>query len=104
MKEKRKTINGDDLIWSLGTLGFEEYVEPLKHYLKLYREVPIESPSLSLRAVYYYRIRYEWNCYPVTGATRDFLIARAMLMSAGNCLCLVNFLQNDVVICVLVKG
>lgn len=38
MKEKRKTINGDDLIWSLGTLGFEEYVEPLKHYLKLYRE------------------------------------------------------------------
>ncbi|CAN6331927.1 unnamed protein product [Urochloa humidicola] len=39
MKEKRKTINGDDLIWSLGTLGFEEYVEPLKHYLKLYREI-----------------------------------------------------------------
>ncbi|KAJ1264178.1 hypothetical protein BS78_09G243100 [Paspalum vaginatum] len=39
MKEKRKTINGDDLIWSLGTLGFEEYVEPLKLYLKLYREV-----------------------------------------------------------------
>ncbi|KAJ1264180.1 hypothetical protein BS78_09G243100 [Paspalum vaginatum] len=38
MKEKRKTINGDDLIWSLGTLGFEEYVEPLKLYLKLYRE------------------------------------------------------------------
>jgi nuclear transcription Y subunit beta len=41
MKEKRKTINGEDLIWSLGTLGFEEYVEPLKHYLKLYREVSI---------------------------------------------------------------
>ncbi|XP_039837039.1 nuclear transcription factor Y subunit B-4-like isoform X2 [Panicum virgatum] len=38
MKEKRKTINGEDLIWSMGTLGFEEYVEPLKHYLKLYRE------------------------------------------------------------------
>ncbi|TVU20254.1 hypothetical protein EJB05_36456, partial [Eragrostis curvula] len=38
MKEKRKTINGDDLIWSLGTLGFEDYVEPLKLYLKLYRE------------------------------------------------------------------
>ncbi|VAH23184.1 unnamed protein product [Triticum turgidum subsp. durum] len=39
MKEKRKTINGDDLIWSMGTLGFEDYVEPLKLYLKLYREV-----------------------------------------------------------------
>nr|TKW25769.1 hypothetical protein SEVIR_3G140700v2 [Setaria viridis] len=49
MKEKRKTINGDDLIWSLGTLGFEEYVEPLKHYLKLYREVSIRSPRFSLR-------------------------------------------------------
>ncbi|CAD6332797.1 unnamed protein product [Miscanthus lutarioriparius] len=38
MKERRKTINGDDIIWSLGTLGFEEYVEPLKIYLKNYRE------------------------------------------------------------------
>ncbi|KAI4971938.1 hypothetical protein ZWY2020_002863 [Hordeum vulgare] len=38
MKENRKTINGNDLIWSMGTLGFEDYVEPLKVYLKLYRE------------------------------------------------------------------
>ncbi|GJM89807.1 hypothetical protein PR202_ga06028 [Eleusine coracana subsp. coracana] len=44
MNEKRKTINGDDLIWSLGTLGFEEYVEPLKLYLKLYREVSLVNP------------------------------------------------------------
>ncbi|KAM3412969.1 hypothetical protein ACQJBY_004242 [Aegilops geniculata] len=43
MKEKRKTINGDDLIWSMGTLGFEDYVEPLKLYLKLYREVFVHS-------------------------------------------------------------
>ncbi|XP_042395107.1 nuclear transcription factor Y subunit B-like isoform X2 [Zingiber officinale] len=28
--EKRKTINGDDLLWAMTTLGFEEYVEPLK--------------------------------------------------------------------------
>ncbi|KQK04759.1 hypothetical protein BRADI_2g15800v3 [Brachypodium distachyon] len=46
MKEKRKTINGDDLIWSMGTLGFEDYVEPLKLYLKLYREVPLSSSPL----------------------------------------------------------
>ncbi|KAG6524730.1 hypothetical protein ZIOFF_014668 [Zingiber officinale] len=38
-REKRKTINGDDLLWAMGTLGFEEYVEPLKLYLQLYREV-----------------------------------------------------------------
>ncbi|XP_020400198.1 nuclear transcription factor Y subunit B-4-like [Zea mays] len=38
VKERRKTINDDDIIWSLGTLGFEEYVEPLKIYLNNYRE------------------------------------------------------------------
>ncbi|KAJ8532511.1 hypothetical protein K7X08_012434 [Anisodus acutangulus] len=31
-REKRKTINGDDLIWAMTTLGFEEYIEPLKHH------------------------------------------------------------------------
>jgi len=38
-REKRKTINGDDLLWAMATLGFEEYVDPLKIYLASYREV-----------------------------------------------------------------
>ncbi|CAN7001122.1 unnamed protein product, partial [Brassica rapa subsp. trilocularis] len=38
-REKRKTINGDDLLWAMTTLGFEDYVEPLKVYLQKYREV-----------------------------------------------------------------
>ena len=38
-REKRKTINGDDLLWAMSTLGFEEYVEPLRVYLQKYREV-----------------------------------------------------------------
>ncbi|XP_073314880.1 nuclear transcription factor Y subunit B-8-like [Primulina huaijiensis] len=38
-KEKRKTINGDDLLWAMATLGFEEYIAPLKAYLARYREV-----------------------------------------------------------------
>ncbi len=38
-REKRKTINGDDLLWAMSTLGFEDYVEPLKLYLHKYREV-----------------------------------------------------------------
>ncbi|KAF2604198.1 hypothetical protein F2Q70_00028494 [Brassica cretica] len=37
-REKRKTINGDDLLWAMATLGFEEYIEPLKLYLTRYRE------------------------------------------------------------------
>lgn len=38
-REKRKTINGDDLLWAMTTLGFEEYLEPLKLYLQKFREV-----------------------------------------------------------------
>nr|XP_008376298.1 nuclear transcription factor Y subunit B-1 isoform X1 [Malus domestica] len=37
-KEKRKTINGDDLLWAMATLGFEDYIEPLRIYLSRYRE------------------------------------------------------------------
>ncbi|KAK8933352.1 Nuclear transcription factor Y subunit B-2 [Platanthera zijinensis] len=32
-REKCKTINDDDLLWAMTTLGFAEYVEPLKIYL-----------------------------------------------------------------------
>ncbi|XP_076911737.1 nuclear transcription factor Y subunit B-1-like [Bidens hawaiensis] len=39
LKEKRKTINGDDLLWAMATLGFEDYIEPLKGYLSRYREL-----------------------------------------------------------------
>eukprot|EP00793_Prasinoderma_coloniale_P005567 PRCOL_00004975-RA len=44
-REKRKTINGDDLLWAMSTLGFEEYVEPLKVYLHRYRESEGEKAS-----------------------------------------------------------
>ncbi|XP_057501594.1 nuclear transcription factor Y subunit B-3-like [Actinidia eriantha] len=37
-REKRKTINGDDLMWAMTTLGFENYVGPLVVYLNKYRE------------------------------------------------------------------
>jgi len=38
IQEKRKTINGDDLLWAMGTLGFEHYIEPLRLYLVKYRD------------------------------------------------------------------
>lgn len=40
-REKRKTINGDDLLWAMATLGFEDYLDPLKIYLARYREVGV---------------------------------------------------------------
>lgn len=38
-KEKRKTVNGDDLLWAMATLGFEDYIDPLKVYLQRFREI-----------------------------------------------------------------
>ncbi|KAG8372961.1 hypothetical protein BUALT_Bualt12G0121500 [Buddleja alternifolia] len=38
-KERRKTVNGDDVCWALGTLGFDEYAGPLKRYLDRYRDI-----------------------------------------------------------------
>ncbi|XP_078597174.1 nuclear transcription factor Y subunit beta-like isoform X1 [Branchiostoma floridae x Branchiostoma japonicum] len=37
-QEKRKTINGEDILFAMSTLGFDSYVEPLKLYLQKYRE------------------------------------------------------------------
>ena len=39
INERRKTINGDDILWAMQSLGFDSYVEPLKRFLHLYREV-----------------------------------------------------------------
>lgn len=36
--EQRKTLNGEDVLWSLYTLGFENYSEALKIYLAKYRQ------------------------------------------------------------------
>nr|UYC36108.1 OF03999 [Phoebe bournei] len=45
-REKRKTINGDDLLWAMTTLGFEEYVDPLKIYLQKFREMEGERSAM----------------------------------------------------------
>ncbi|BFG43318.1 hypothetical protein CerSpe_295920 [Prunus speciosa] len=44
-KEKRKTVNGDDICWALATLGFDDYAEPLKRYLHRYRELEGEKAA-----------------------------------------------------------
>lgn len=38
LSERRKTINGDDLLHAMTTLGFEKYIEPLRLYLQRYRD------------------------------------------------------------------
>ncbi|KAI9320504.1 the Nf-YbNF-Yc histone pair, partial [Dichotomocladium elegans] len=38
LQEKRKTINGEDILWAMQSLGFENYAEALKIYLQKYRD------------------------------------------------------------------
>ncbi|XP_054261865.1 nuclear transcription factor Y subunit beta isoform X2 [Macrosteles quadrilineatus] len=45
-QEKRKTINGEDILYAMTTLGFDNYVEPLKMYLQKYREATKGEKSL----------------------------------------------------------
>eukprot|EP00938_MAST-03A_sp_MAST-3A-sp1_P006844 g6844.t1 len=38
LQEKRKTINGEDILWALSALGFDQYINPLNVYLEKYKE------------------------------------------------------------------
>jgi hypothetical protein len=41
-QEKRKTVNGEDILFAMTSLGFENYAEALKIYLSKYREVSLK--------------------------------------------------------------
>lgn len=51
MTEKRKTINGEDILTSMKSLGFDNYEGVLKIYLAKYREVSFILPHESARAL-----------------------------------------------------
>jgi nuclear transcription Y subunit beta len=42
-RDRRKTIDGDDLLWAMGTLGFDEYIPTLRVYLARFRESQKQS-------------------------------------------------------------
>lgn len=44
-QEKRKTVNGEDILFAMTSLGFENYAEALKIYLAKYREVRNSTPK-----------------------------------------------------------
>ena len=41
-KERRKTVNGDDVCWALETLGFDDFAGPIRRYLHRYREIEVD--------------------------------------------------------------
>ncbi|XP_078484567.1 transcription factor protein [Ciona intestinalis] len=48
-QEKRKTINGEDLLFAMATLGFDPYLEPLKVFLQKYRDsVKVEKSAAEM--------------------------------------------------------
>ncbi|XP_042051669.1 nuclear transcription factor Y subunit B-5-like [Salvia splendens] len=44
-KERRKTVNGDDVCWAMTALGFDDYAPPLKRYLERYREIEVNRAN-----------------------------------------------------------
>ncbi|TFK78188.1 histone-fold-containing protein, partial [Polyporus arcularius HHB13444] len=46
--EKRKTIGGEDILYAMVTLGFDDYVETLKIHLAKLRQVRAASTSAPL--------------------------------------------------------
>ena len=50
-QEKRKTVNGEDILFAMTSLGFENYAEALKIYLSKYREVSRLIPLVGLHCI-----------------------------------------------------
>jgi hypothetical protein len=38
-QEKRKTVNGEDIVWAFEALGFDQYSHLMKVYLQRYKDV-----------------------------------------------------------------
>ncbi|PIN05372.1 hypothetical protein CDL12_22089 [Handroanthus impetiginosus] len=63
-KEKRKTVNGDDICFALGSLGFDDYFECLKRYLNKYREFEGEKANQGKASEFNYEDREECDLGP----------------------------------------
>lgn len=47
LAEKRKTLNGDDILYAMQTLGFDNYIEPLRIFLQKYKQLNSTSAHLN---------------------------------------------------------
>ncbi len=53
-QEKRKTVNGEDILFAMTSLGFENYAEALKVYLSKYREVSARCTTYPEQVLTYF--------------------------------------------------
>ena len=71
--DKRKTINGEDILWAMQTLGFDNYIEPLRIYLQKYRQVSflVHGAAFNLPLVHAGRKELEQRRPPQVHPTCD---------------------------------
>ncbi|VDO62958.1 unnamed protein product [Schistosoma margrebowiei] len=68
--EKRKTINGEDILCAMNTLGFDNYIEPLRAFLVKFREISkLESSFIDESSV------------PTTMSTVPSAVGSAVILS-----------------------
>lgn len=51
LQEKRKTLNGEDILFAMQALGFDDYIEPLKIFLQKYRKVGALKLSIEMKCI-----------------------------------------------------
>lgn len=62
-EEKRKTINGDDILHAMKQLNFEDYISCVESYNKKYKNaVKSVNAEESLSAGYSLDSEQEWSC------------------------------------------
>jgi hypothetical protein len=87
--EKREAMTGDDLLWAMATLGFENYIEPLKLYLHKYREVRAYSIAFGwVNHANWLPARIGWGFSFSFSSVRvselDYQMSRNVLMPVGD--------------------
>ena len=87
-QEKRKTVNGEDILFAMTSLGFENYGEALKIYLSRYREVrhfdEVTSYLIKISTVHSRLVSLHFPMLDFDALDRDF---RTFVGSAyANCL------------------
>lgn len=64
-REQRKTVTAEDVLWAMGKLGFDDYVEPLTAYLNRYREAENERNNLRVDQLPYVGFKRSMDYGPV---------------------------------------
>ncbi|MED6106467.1 hypothetical protein PIB30_005101 [Stylosanthes scabra] len=89
-KERRKTVNGDDICWALASLGFDDYALPIRRYLQRYRELDEQKSEDEISKLLYIQYKNAIEDYinskvlPSLRRKKDELLLRELLRRWSN--------------------